>query len=281
MWETLQNIVPLPFTSDTYGMTVLQNQISLEMLFWGHIGPALITIAFSYFIWRHTKKLSAFYLFLASLALAAWSYCDLVTWSADGPHLMFTWSIMDLLNVLFFIFSLWFLYVFITQKDVPTSLKVVSLAPILFVAYYTVASIHLHTYFRSAIIALENDTMALGFMLSQVLVMAIITIYLIVIYIQTSDRALRLRILLGGLGVMISLSVFSFSFLITNTLLYFSIGSAGEAYNMSVYSLFGMPLLVAFLGYLIAKYQAFDLKLTRSIGYIVILMGLLFVSIFI
>lgn len=274
-------MLPIPFTSNAYGQSVLENQISIDILFWAHVAPAFIAIVFSFFIYRQTRKLSAFYLLLSSIAFATWSYLDLVSWSADGADLMFAWSLLDMVSALFFIFTYWFLYTFIKERDVPLWQKVASILPLAYIAYYTIIGMNLGAFYQPEVIAFENDITALGMRILESLALVIMALFTLVCYTQTKDKSRKLRIMFGGVGTTLFLAIFSFVFLVTHLLIYYNIGSASEAYNISVYSLFGMPFLISFLGYLIAKYQAFDLKLTKTIGLIVLMMLLLLVNIFI
>ncbi|MDD5152995.1 MAG: hypothetical protein PHS95_03365, partial [Candidatus Pacebacteria bacterium] len=79
------------------------------------------------------------------------------------------------------------------------------------------------------------------------------------------------------------LFTFFFSYAIVNFVIainLWNLASTSYIYNLSPYAVLGMPILLAFLGYLIAKYQAFDIRLIKSIVLIVTLMILLFVGLF-
>ena len=91
------------------------------------------------------------------------------------------------------------------------------------------------------------------------------------------------KIVLAGVGVVAFLFAYFFIYAIVNFIIttnLWNLALTGYVYIISPYAIFGMPILLAFLGYLIAKYQAFDVKLIKSIAYMVILMVLLFIGLF-
>jgi hypothetical protein len=273
--------LPIPFlTSTSYGLDILAKQISIELLAWSHIAPALFGIAFSIFLYKQSKKLSAFYLLLLSSAFAIWSYLDLNSWSGSVNGLMFTWSILDMFSILFTIFTLWFLYAFLTEKDLPPLYKWLSVTPALPPVLYTLFGLNLNTYYAPEQVALEANATLFYIPLTQTIFLFIIILLGILSFRKSKKTNTKRKIFFGTIGASLFISIFITFFLITNVYLYFFTYSS-YVYNISVYALFGMPFLIAFLGYLIAKYQAFDLKLSKSIGLIVVLMGLLFLNIFI
>jgi hypothetical protein len=272
---------PLPFTATEYGASIVSEVISVNMLLWSHLFTAAIGIVFAYFIYRHTKKLSAFYLLLISILFALWSYFELITWGAPAKDMMFTWSVLDVFSIIFMVLTFWFYFALVKGSDMSPRYKIMTLIPTIPIFVYTLMSWNLNTYSNTEINAVESSLTTNYSDITGLLFFLVIIIYAIGAYRKTKDFTTRKKIVLGALGVSVFLGIFVFSFIVTNAMLTFGIGTENDAYAVGSYSLFGMPFLVGILGYLIAKYQAFDLKLTRSIGYILLLMLLLFISIFI
>lgn len=263
-----------------YGWSTISLQISIDLLAWSHIAPALFGIIFSLFLYRQTKKLSAVYLLLLSFSFALWSYLDLVTWVGRSTEIMYTWSIMDIFAGLFTIFAYWFLYTFINGKDVPVVHKVVSMLFLVPIFLYVILGLNFDTYYAPEQIADEASAILFYLPTMQTLFLLAIIVSTIRARHNTSDITLRRKALFGGIGTGLFVSAFIVFFLIANVYLYLDTDDF-QVYNITVYSLFGMPFLMGFLGYLVAKYQAFDLKLTKSIGLVVVLILLLFINIFI
>jgi hypothetical protein len=272
---------PSPLDSTAYGLDILSRQISIDLLIWAHVPTTIIGIIFAWFVWRQTKKLSALYLLYTSVAFGIFSYLALVTWSGNSVGVMYTWSLLDIFSLLTGVLCYWFLYAFIRGKDVPAIHALFTSLLILPALVYTTLGLNLHTLYQPEIIAIDEDIALIYMPTAQAIIILCLLYITATGYIRAKSPQEKSRSLLSGAGVTLFLAIFSFIYLISNMMLYFEIGTPTDAYNISVYAHFSMPFLIAFLGYLIAKYQAFDLKLTRSIGFIVILMGLLFVSIFI
>jgi hypothetical protein len=273
---------PIPFIGmSDYAVAAIEAQISVGLLWWSHAATAIIGIIFALFLYRITKKLSARYLLWTTITFGVWSYLDFVTWGSEGDGIMFAWSILDIFSGIFTVLTYWFLYAFLTGKDLPLWQKVFSVSLLIPIFVYTLMSLNINSYYNPEAIALEvNSTL---FYVNSIQVLFLFGLFILSFraYTQAKTLSERFKAIWGGLGAMVFLSTFSFTFFITNLLLTYEIGTANEAYNISVYALFGMPFLVAFLGYLIAKYQAFDLRLSKTIGLIVLLMSLLFLGMFV
>jgi hypothetical protein len=272
---------PLPFTATEYGAAIVAEVVSIELMLWTLVAPAVIGVIFSIFIYQTTRKVSALYLLLASIVFACWSYFDFITWGAPAKAIMFSWSLLDIFSTLFCILGFWFLYAFVTKKDVPFGLKLISLVAFIPPAIYTLMSWNMSTYSNAYIEALENDLTANLAIVIQSLIMLSAILFSAHMYKKSTNSKEKTKIALAGLGVFLFIFFFVISYTIVNLLLQYTVLSSITIYSFEFYSLLGMPFLVGFLGYLIAKYEAFDMKLTKSIGLIVILMFLLFVNIFI
>jgi hypothetical protein len=277
----MQTLFPIPFSATEYGAAITAEVATSKLLIWSHIPTAAIGVLFALFIFYQTRKISAFYLLVTTICFAVWSYFELITWGAPQEASMFTWSLLDVFSVMFNVFTFWFLYSFIRGKDLPFTLKLITLIPIIPVYIYTIASMNIQTYFVQEINAIESVFAANYALLVESVFLITIIVFTIYSFRTAQSHNQKNMILLGGAATGVFLLFFVFSFIITNTLLFLGIGTENEAYTYGLYSLFGMPFMVGFLGYLIAKYQAFDLKLTKMIGLVVLWMMLLFLSIFI
>lgn len=280
----LFDFIPLPFTMNEYIRGVLEAQTSIKLVVFAHVPTVIVSLALAIFLYKKTKQLSAFYLLLLTIMFALWSYGDFVSWTSNTQSVMFTWSLLDMFNALFSIFAYWFLYVFVRGKDLPTWQKLVSLIPVVPIYVYTTLSINFDTFFGPWGAALENEYTNLYSSTISVIFLILIILFSVVSYTTESDMVAKKKIALGGLGIASFLGIFGLTFLVTNIIFFLSPETSDAesfAYNISTYALFGMPTLTGFLAYLIAKYQAFDIKLLKTVGLIIILQLLLFITIFI
>ena len=266
-----------------YGWTVIVKQISISFLLYSYLVPAVIAVAFGIFIAIKTKQVSGFYLFLICISFALYCLFDLVAWAPNPDIVMFSWSVLDVLSVSFFILSYWFLYSFVKEHDLPLWQKVLTSLAIVPTFFITALSINMFIFNEVQFTAVENQSVTNYNSILYTFFILVIVAFTIFQYYYATDRSLKNKIALAGAGTTIFLCVYCAVLIITNLVFLFNIpglASSDYIYTIDSYSVFGMPILLGFLSYLIAKYQAFDIKLIRSIVYMVILMILLFIGLF-
>jgi len=277
-------IPPFAFLSP-YGWNVLVKEISTSFLIYSYTVPAIVAIAFGVFLFVKTKKMSSFYLFLICLCFSIYSILDLLAWTptpAWGIQI-FSWSILDLFCTSFFILSYWFLYAFIKERDLPYWQKIITGVALVPTLIITATSANLNSYSVPVISAIENLNVTRYLSWIHVLLIVLAALFTIKEYIKAEDRSIKNKIALAGTGVFIFLFTFNavvqlIDFVMQTNL--FGLGATAYIYNIDSYSLFGMPILLVFLGYLIAKYQAFDVKLIKSSTISLIIMVLLSIGLF-
>ena len=249
------------FISVHYCYEYLINQIPVELLIYAHIPTSLSALLFGGYIFYKVKDRASAILFATCLMFAFWCLFSIATWFAFlGPNsTMFTWSLIDLTSILIFFFSYYFLYSFLTSKDLPLWQKLTSFIIILPIIFYTFTGIHLPMYDANSCEAIENDFVTKYLYFAEGIFILSSIIFVIKNYRTAVIRNDQNRIILTGIGVLTFL-IFLFSATFIVSLLAESSVSQ-YAYNYEIYGLFGMPILLIFLGYLIVRYKAFDLKI--------------------
>lgn len=275
---------PIPFDMNTYQILTIEAQISTKLLLFSHIPTALLAIAFGVFIYAKTKKLSALYLMLLCINFAIWLYLDLVTWTSGSESIMFAWSVLDIINVVSYFLTFWFLYSFVKDRDLPLWAKAATTLFLIPTAIIMLKSINMDSFYMPTAISLENEQVVYYNSYVRGFFLLLIAWFTVNEYRKATDAPSRKKTALAGLGAALFLAFFLITELITAFFLATNLWGWGEstyAYNFQVYGLFGVPIFLGFLGYLVAKYQAFDIKLIKSVGLVVLLMILLFFTIFI
>ena len=257
--------------------------ISIYFLAYADIGAAVLAIAFGTFLFIKAKRLSSFYLFLLCTIFAIYSFGDFATWILSEDLGMSVWSVLDVLSVSFFILSFWFLYTFVKERDLPMWLKVLTASALIPTLVVTALSINLNTWVVPSGMAIDNAVVANYHSCLYGFFILLTIIFTIIEYRKALDTVNKKKIALAGIGVATFLFAYFFVYAIVNFVIainLWNLALTGYAYIISPYALFGMPILLAFLGYLIAKYQAFDVRLIKSIAYMIVLMVLLFIGLF-
>lgn len=250
------------FINIQYCYDYLINQIPVGLLLYSHIPTAIIAVLFGGFIFYKNRKSDSAALFIVCLAFATWCFLDISSWFSflGSANTMFTWSLLDLIGLIMFFFSYYFLYSFITKKDLPMWQKILGIAIMLPTVTWTFFGSNLTAFDGNFCEAIENEAVAVYPYYAEAVYLLGVIVLTIIQYRRESIKAHKKEILLAGLGVGAFLFFFFSSTLLVNILVNNDLLS-GYAYNIEIYGLFGMPLLLAFLGYLVVRYKAFDLKM--------------------
>lgn len=249
------------FVAVQYCFTYLIDQIPVGLLLYSHVPTAILALLFGTYVAAKTHNLSGAMLFLICTCFALWCILDLTSWFAflGSPILMLTWSIEDLVALMMFFCSYIFLYSFVTGTDIPRWQQVAGLALIMPTAVWTMLGMNLTLYDANACVAIENDMITqYPYVVEAIFIIASL-IFTVRQYLRPPERMAPRAIALAGSGVVLFLAFFFSSTLLVNILA--PSDSSSYVYNYEIYGLFGMPLFIAYFGYLIVRYKAFDLRI--------------------
>jgi len=258
-----------------YCFDYLVNQIPLGLLLYTHIPTAVVAILFGLFLVLHTRTLASVTLFVVCASFAAWCVLDLGAWFAflGAGSMMFTWALTDLTALTFFFFSYYFLYSFITKRDLPVWQKIAGVLLLLPTAFWTFTGSTLTLYDATICEAWEHEWYTLyPYVVEGILILASI-VAAIREYFTSNDKKHRNEVVLASVGVLAFLLFFFTSTLAVNFLVNYDI--IEFAYNFEIYGLFGMPILLVYLGYLIVRYRAFDVRVFGAQALIIVLVVLI------
>ncbi len=143
-----------------YCYEYLLNQIPIGLLLYSHLPVALMAFIFSAYILLKNRSLPSVLLFIICSIFTIWCACDLSSWFAflGSANTIFTWSLLDFLAVLMFLFSYYFLYVFVTGKDLPLWQKILGLIAILPTAYIAFMGLNIPIYDLNSCAAFEDGS---------------------------------------------------------------------------------------------------------------------------
>lgn len=268
----------MSFINVQYCYTYLVDQIPVGLLLYSHIPTALISLFFGSYLLFKSRKILNVTLFFVCLFFSLWCFFDLISWFAylGSPYVMFSWSLVDLISLLFFFFSYYFIYSFITKEDLPVLHKVMGVITLLPTLVWTFLGLNLQSYDANACASIENENYTTYYFYVGAIYIVLISIFVIYKYIKNKSE--RKQIFLAGGGITLFLLFFY-----TSTLLV-SIFTSGDSslyvYNFELYGLFGMPVLLIFLGYLIVEFKAFNVRLFGAQALVITLITLIASKIF-
>lgn len=222
------------------------------LLYYSHIPTAVTMLLVSLFVYMRNKELlSANLLFFMALFFSLWVVGDMIIWtSPDSRVVMFWWSLINLFEVIVSLSTFYFSYAFLEKKDAPLKVKVIVFSLLLPFMILTPTTWNLSGFDVASCEAIQGNLIYYFYFL-EILFSLSLLLYLIKKIVQVKKDE-RKQVMMFSLGVIF----FLLSFSGTNI-----IASFTEDWHILQYGLFGSPVFVSFLAYLIVRYKAFNVKL--------------------
>lgn len=246
-----------------------------NFIYYSHLFPSLSALLIALFVLLNNPRGRAPQaLFFLSLAFTAWSLIDLVLWASERSDLiMFFWSILIHFDLLIYILAFYFIHTLFTDRW--PSWKHEIFFTLLFVPLALFAHTPLNLlgfdFTNCWREALEGPLWQSYVYTAELLVASWIIVFA-ALHIKNQPKSKRFELTLATFGVI----AFLISFSLGNI-----VGSLGTDWELGQYGLFGMPIFVAFLTYLLVRYQLFRAKVLAAealvAGLGVLITSLLFV----
>lgn len=263
------------FINVQYCYDYLIGQIPVGLLLYSHIPTALIALFFGGFVLYKVRNLLSVTLFVICLSFATWCLFDLASWFSflGSANTMFTWSLLDMVALLMFLFSYYFVYVSIKGRDLPMWQKGMGLILFFPTAFVTFAGLNLPYYDSNVCEAVENGSITNILFVAQAIVIVLTALLVVRSFAIEKSSEKRKRIAVSGLGILCFLIFFFSSTFLVSLLAESAI--ATYIYNYEIYGLFGMPVLLGFLAFSVVRYHTFNIKLVGAQALIVALVVLI------
>lgn len=242
---------------------LLKEQLFSNLLYYSHIPTAIVALLIGFFVYfKSARTLASKILLFLAITFSLWSSFDLIIWmfGFDSTLTMFTWSSLGILDVLFFILTLYFVYVFIDKRDITITKKIILGILFLLIIIFASTQFNLAEFDATNCNAVENNYYVNYTFFLEILISLWIIILTIKRYIR-SETIFRKQILLLSLGVILFLLSFFTSGFIADLL---SEKGYAWAFQVEQYGLFGMVVFMGFLAYLIVRFKAFNIKLLAA-----------------
>lgn len=258
MIQTAQLLDPSICAWDTARFLIFSENVFANYIYYSHLLPAISAIVLGIFVWlRSPRALLNISLLFVMVSFGVWTFLDLILWATEKTqYTMFFWSIQIYFDLLIYAGLLYFFYIFVDQKDVSLFKKCIIAAP--FIPVLLLA----HTSYNLVGFDFSNcDREALEGPLWQYvyIVELIFTLWIAVLGLdrirKAKDLAVRRQILLLLVGCVLFLLAFSWGNIV---------GSLSVSWDLSQYGLFGMPILLSFLAFLITRYRSFGIKILAA-----------------
>ncbi len=237
---------------------IFSDNVFGNLVYYSHLLPLLVSLVLAIFIFFKNRKLLASRWFLVTtILLSIWLFSDLVLWATEKPSFtMFFWSLLVLIEPMIYAGMLFFVYAFIDGKDTSFKTKLIIftlLLPtvILSPTSYALLNYDLTNCWREAI---EGPLAFYGYFVE-----IVFTLWILILgmerFIKFKDKLQKRKVILTIAGAVF----FLISFAMGNV-----VGSLLVDWEIGQYGLFGIPVFVAMISYIIVRYHAFNVKLIAT-----------------
>lgn len=240
---------------DTTRFFIFSDNVFGHLVYYSHLLPLVVSLWLAGFIyWNNRKHLATKWFFITTILLSAWLFFDLILWATEKPALtMFFWSVINMIEPMIYAGILFFMYAFIDGKSIPFSKKLIVFALLLPPVILASSSLNLSSYdltncWREAI---EGPLPYYSYVVEVVFALWILVLGMERI-LKFQDRTEKTKAAL----ITFAAVFFLLSFAMGNV-----VGSLLVDWQIGQYGLFGIPVFMVMLAYLIVKYQAFNVKL--------------------
>ncbi len=235
-----------------------------ELLYYSHISSAIIAILVGSFIFFNGRQfLANKLLFLITITFFLWVSSNLIAWTnIDSGLILVVWMSFEVFSALLSILCIYFIYVFLNKKDVTFKLKLIFLALLSPVLIFAPTVLNLTGFNLTACDAFEFEK--LPFKLYYTFLGAVAMVWIFVLLYRSYKVAkpdFKKQILLMGIGIE---SFLFFFFTITFLTSYLtSVGVFADS-RLEMYGLFGMTIFMAMIGFMMVKFNTFNVKLIAT-----------------
>lgn len=237
-----------------------------DIIYYSHLIPVLISIVLIIFILRKTK----FSLLALSFSSFVFSFCvwlilDLIAWiSIDHSLIVFSWSLLDFTNIIFYILAAYFFLVFTTRKDPPLKLKIFLLLLILPAWFMTISGNSISVFDISTCEAIDNNLLTNYKLILEISVVLFITCLNIWTHLKNGYTEKRQITLVSS-----SLITFLLIFSVTEF-----ISSKTGIYEINLYGLFILPIFLFIIIFATTSLGIFKVRIigTQLLGYVIIIL---------
>lgn len=227
-----------------------------EFLFYSHVIALVSVLFFSIFLLHSKEKnLSINYLLLLFIPFSYWVVIDNIIWASNNPSLvLFLWNTQIIVEPMIYALAFYTVYTFIYKKipNFKTNLVLFLLSlPILLLANSNLSLIGINVFDCDAI---EGP-------------LATFYVYFIQILTITAILFLGIRHRKRKVSLFFSLAIIAFLISFTSGNI---IGSVTGNWDLAQFGLFGMPLFIGILTYLIAQFKMYNTSIIAAQALIIV-----------
>lgn len=254
---------------DTAKYLIFSDNVFGSLVYYSHFFSLIPSLIIGLLIFlKNPKGLMNRILFAITFLFSVWVFSDVVLWANEKIDFqMFFWSLQVIIEPIIYALCLYFVYVFINKNDISLNKKFwisILLFPTLIFAStkFALIGFDLSNCDREVT---EGPMTLFGYLIEIIYVFWIL-IFAIKSYIKANIE-MKKQIKDVTIGIIFFLLSLSFGNII---------GSFTDNWTLGQIGLFGMPVFVGFLAYMIVKFNLFNIKifitqiLVFSLGFLIL-----------
>ncbi len=260
---------------DSARFLIVSGNVFGPLIYYSHLLPLASSLLLTLFIFiKNRKNISARWLMATVTLLSVWLFSDLILWATEKPSFtMFFWSIINLVEPMIYAGMIFFAYAIIGGKELSFNKKLVILLLLLPTIILTSTRFGLLHYDLSNCDreAIEGPVAYINYAIELFFSLWILA-FGVKRFFSASSADEKNKIALVTFGIVF----FLLSFAMGNV-----VGSLFIDWVIGQYGLFGIPVFVGVLSYLIVHYKTFNVKMIAAQALVVALWILIISILFI
>lgn len=236
---------------------------------YSHVIPIILSLSLAIFIFFKAKFNLFSKIFLSFvISFCLWLIGDLVTWMSNDYYFIYTaWSTLVYVEIIFFLLGLYFVLVFIHERDPKWYIKILFIIALIFPFIVTVLGQSVLGFDQAICEAYNNNFLDVYKLAIESVIGLIIVVYMIrAFFVEQSRENKKADLIVLG-SVFLFLSVFGVSEYLA---------SITGIYEYNLYALFILPLFLIAIIYAVFELDIFHFNMLGThylVGGLVILMG--------
>jgi signal transduction histidine kinase len=266
---------PLLCNWDSASFLIFSDNVFGPLIYYSHFFALIPSLIVGWIIFsKDTKALINRIFFFITTAFSLWVFMDLVLWANEKSNLqMFVWSTINVIEPMIYAACLYFIYVFLEKEDLSFNKKFIIallMTPVLLLAStkYALVGFDLSNCNREVT---EGPVALYGYIIEIIYVIGIL-FFAVRKFLSTKALEEKKQVLLITSGVVLFLVLLSLGNIV---------GSFTDDWVIAQYGLFGMPIFLIFLSYMVVKFQTFNIKVVGAQILVAALVFLVFAILFI
>lgn len=242
---------------NTCYMSSVIDGINNSLIYYSHLIPVFFSIFLAVLIFFKAERNIFSKTFIAfSLVFSLWLIGDLITWVSNDYYLIYaTWSLLDYIEIIFFVIGFYFATVFVRKSDISLLGKFLFFLTTLTPFFITITQKSVEGFNHSVCEVFNNNFIGEYKLYLEILIVALVFVFMLFPFLKRKIYHTKKSYIIMLGSIFLFLSVFG----ITEYL-----ASATGNYEINLYALFVIPVFLVAITYSIFSLDIFNLKIIST-----------------